>query len=119
MEYIAGNATLIILASMSLERQSELNFLKPYEAYGFTGLEISTWNVKQVRFEEIIEEDRTFIFEIRESSNIYGEFLFVTTIRPRCEGRVAMTFFGLGHNDHRERWITGELFWYQTSLEPN
>lgn len=42
MEEIAGNATLIIRACISLEQQSESNFLKPYEAYRLTVLQIST-----------------------------------------------------------------------------
>jgi hypothetical protein len=29
-----------------------------------------------------------------------------------------MTFYGLGYHQHRERWITGDWFWYQANFYP-
>jgi hypothetical protein len=30
-----------------------------------------------------------------------------------------MTFYGLGYHDHRERWITDEWYWYQSTPYPD
>lgn len=86
---------------------------RPYEVFGFTEQERLNWRVNKERFDEIIDDDRTVLHNIRESSNSFGEFLFITTSRPGDQGRVAMTFYGLGYHDQRERWITAEWFWYQ------
>ncbi len=90
---------------------------RPYEIFGFTERESLYWRVTQARFDEILADKETLIHGIKPSSNDYGEFLFVTTSRPGINERLAMTFYGLGYHDHRERWITDEWFWYQTSLD--
>lgn len=90
---------------------------RPYEIFGFTERESLYWRVTQARFDEILADKQTVIHDIKPSSNDYGEFLFVTTSRPGINERLAMTFYGLGYHDHRERWITDEWFWYQTRLD--
>jgi len=90
---------------------------KPYEVYGFTEHKHLFWRVNQKRFQEIINDEKTIIHTIQESSNNYGEFLFVTTSRPGDKERVAMTFYGQGYHEHRERWITDEWFWYETDIK--
>lgn len=90
---------------------------RPYEIFGFTERESLYWRVTQARFDEILADKQTIIHDINPSSNDYGDFLFVTTSRPGINERLAMTFYGLGYHDHRERWITDEWFWYQTSLD--
>lgn len=90
---------------------------KPYEVYGFTEHEHLFWRVNQKRFEGIINDEKTIIHAIQESSNNYGEFLFVTTSRPSDKGRVALTFYGQGFHEYRERWITDEWFWYETDIK--
>ena len=45
--------------------------------------------------------------------------MFITTSRPSDYGRVAMTFYGLGYHEYRERWITNEWFWYQANPFPD
>ncbi len=90
---------------------------RPYEIFGFTERESLSWRVTQARFDEILADKQTMIHGISPSTNDYGEFLFVTTSRPGINERLAMTFYGLGFHDHRERWITDEWFWYQTSLD--
>jgi len=89
---------------------------RPYEVFGFTEQEYLSWRVDQDRFDEILNDEQTIIHKIQPSSNNYGEFLFVTTSRPGNQDRVAMTFYGLGFHEHRERWINKEWFWYQTEL---
>lgn len=103
---------------MTLEHDSKPAPKRPYEIFGFTEQESINWRVSQDRFREILQDNQTIIHTIEESSNNYGEFLFVTTSRQEVQGRIAMTFFGLGFHEHRERWLTNEWFWYQANIFP-
>ncbi len=91
---------------------------KPYEVFGLSEKEFLFNRMTQKRFSELLEDKQTFIHSIQESSNNYGEFLFITTSRPGFHERVCITFFGLGYHDYRERWISDEWFWYQSSPTP-
>ena len=91
---------------------------EPYKAFGFTENEHLFWRVGNGRFNRILEDDQTIIHKIQESSNSYGDFLFVTASRPGEQERVVMTFYGLGYHEMRERWINQEWFWYQASMNP-
>ena len=104
---------------MSAERQFQTSPRRPYEVFGLSDQEQLKWRVSQERFDEIINDKQTMIHSIRESSNNYGEFLFVTTSRPGEQSRICMTFYGLGYHEYRERWVTGEWFWYQSNLFPD
>ena len=88
---------------------------RPYEVFGFTEKERLFWRVTNDRLMEIMEDKQTLIHEFNESSNNYGEFLFVTTSRLGKQERIHITFFGLGYHKHRERWFTDEWFWYQSN----
>ena len=100
---------------MSQERKLTPAPRRPYEVYGFTEKEQLHWRINRERFESILDDEPTVIHEIQESSNNFGEFLFVTTSRQGDQGRVFMTFYGLGYHEYRERWITDEWFWYQAN----
>jgi len=91
---------------------------RPYELFGLTEKEQLNWRVSQERFQTILEDKQTQVHEIKDSDNNYGDFLFVTTSRPGTQGRICMTFYGLGYHEYRERWITDEWFWYQSNLTP-
>ena len=91
---------------------------RPYEVYGFEENERLYWRVGEARFLQILADEGTLIHEVLDSSNQYGEFVFVTTSRPGDRGRVAMVFYGLGYHEHRERWILDEWYWYQGSYRP-
>ena len=88
---------------------------RPYELFGFTEQEKLRWRVDSNRFEEILMDERTQIHTIAESSNTFGEFLFVTTSRPGQQGRICMSFYGQGFHEYRERWLIDEWFWYQAT----
>jgi hypothetical protein len=103
---------------MSAEQLQSPAPKRPYEVFGLTAKEQLFWWVNQERFTEILKDERTIILKIEESSNDFGEFLFVTTSRPGKQERIYMTFYGLGYHEYRERWITNEWFWYQTDLYP-
>jgi len=92
---------------------------RPYELFGLTEKEKLNWRVNQVRFEEIIKDDQTTVHEIKSSNNNYGEFLFVTASRSGDQGRIFVTFYGLGFHEYRERWITSEWFWHQATSNPD
>jgi len=88
---------------------------RPYELFGFTEQEKLRWRVDGKRFEEILADENTKVHTITESSNTFGEFIFVTTSRPRNQGRICMTFYGYGFHEYRERWLINEWFWYQAT----
>jgi len=100
---------------MNYERNIHPAPRRPHEIYGLTEKETLYWRVNESRFKEILNDEQTLIHEIKDSSNSYGEFTFVTTSRSGDQGRVAMTFYGLGFHEYRERWITNEWYWYQTN----
>ena len=104
---------------MSQERSSSGGEKRPNEAFGFTEYERLRWRVDQERFEEILKDESTLIHTIQESSNNYGDFLFITTSRGGDQGRICMTFYGLGLHEYRERWIYDEWFWYQANPTPD
>jgi len=103
---------------MSLEHSPGPAPKEPHEIYGFTEQEYLFSRVNQKRFQEIINDEKTIIHTIQESSNDFGEFLFVTTSRPGDKGQVALTFYGQGYHENRERWITNEWFWYEANTDP-
>ncbi len=94
------------------------NTRKPYEVFGLSEKEFLFNRVSQKRFSELLDDKQTIVHSIQESSNNYGEFMFVTTSRPGTKERICITFFGLGYHDYRERWISDEWFWYQSSPTP-
>lgn len=89
---------------------------KPNEAYGFTEREVLWDRISHRRLEAILTDEQTTIHQIQLDSNSFGEFLFVTTSRPAGQGQSALTFFGLGYHEYRERWMLDDWFWYETSL---
>jgi len=92
---------------------------KPYEEFGLTKEEVLSWRVSQERFAEFIADEGTSIHEVKESSNTFGEFLFVTASRRGQQKPICMTFYGLGYHENRERWVTEEWFWYQNDYRPS
>ena len=104
---------------MTQEREPTPAHQRPYEVYGFTEKECLYWRVSKERFSAILEDDQTMIHQVKESSNNFGEFLFVTTSREGRNGRISMTIYGLGFHEYRERWFTDEWYWYQSNFNPN
>lgn len=68
---------------------SQRNLMK---IFGFTEQERLYWQVNQERLDEIIDDDQTIIHKVKESSNTFGKFLFVTNNRQGNQGRIDMTF---------------------------
>jgi hypothetical protein len=86
------------------------------EVFGLTEREQLWDKVSHSRFMALVENEQAHIHSVELSSNMYGEFLFVTMSRPADEQRISLTFYGAGYHEHRERWITDTWAWYETSL---
>lgn len=84
------------------------------EEFGFTERERLFDKVSHTRFLEFLNDPKTKVHRIEESTNSYGEYLFVTVSRPGTNKRIFMTFYGLGYHEYRERWIADEWNWYQS-----
>ena len=104
---------------MSQEREPRPSVPDLYQIYELTETERLYDRLSHSRFQAIIGDDRTVVHNIEESSNSYGEFLFVTVSRLAAQRRACMTFFGLGFHEFRERWLTDEWFWYQAHSYPS
>lgn len=99
---------------MSSERPALTAPPSPCEVFDFTEQEqIHRW-VRQERFQEILNDNRTTIHTVDESSIGLGEFIFVTVSRATDQRRSCMSFYGLGFHAYRERWFTDEWHWYET-----
>lgn len=89
---------------------------QPNDPFGFTEHEKLYDRIQNARLTAILQDSATTIHRVELSSNTYGEFLFLTASRPSPNGRMALTFWGLGYHEYRERWYTDEWSWYQTSV---
>ena len=66
------------------------------------------------RFLSIVAQPDVDIHEVNESTNSYGEFLFVTISCRAEQPKKLYTFYGFGYHEHRERWITDTWQWYES-----
>jgi hypothetical protein len=87
--------------------------------FTFTERENLYDRVSHDRFMAIVMQPDVDIHEIQESSNSFGEYLFVTVSCRTEQPKRLLTFWGLGYHAHRERWITDSWQWYvsQRKLE--
>ena len=99
---------------MSSEHREPPHAKTSAEEFGFTERERLFDKVSHERFLEILDDPKTKVHRIEESTNSFGEYLFVTVSRPGANKRIFMTFYGLGYHEYRERWITDEWNWYQS-----
>lgn len=102
---------------MSKERR-QLHTSELSRTFGFTEPEALNNRVSDRRFLEIIEDEETVIHDVEESTNNYGEFLFVTVSRAAGEKTLLVTFYGLGKHEYRERWYTDEWHFYRANGFP-
>lgn len=84
------------------------------EAFAFPQRERLDERISDKRFQDLVNDERTAVHQIKVSSNNYGEFLFVTMSRKVGEGRTFVTFWSLGFHELRERWFTDEWRFYET-----
>lgn len=82
------------------------------EGFPFSERERLFNRISDARFQALVFDAKTSVHRAEVTSNVFGEFLFVTASRPFGAGRTTSTFYGLGYHDQRERWIVQEWFWY-------
>ncbi|MCZ7554596.1 MAG: hypothetical protein M5U05_18795 [Anaerolineales bacterium] len=99
---------------MSIQDREPPRRLTPAEEFGLTEHERLFDRVSHERFLEFLDDPNTKVHRIEESTNSFGEYLFVTFSRPGKQKRIFMTFYGLGYHEYREKWITDVWNWYQS-----
>lgn len=84
------------------------------ENFEFTHNEALFNQLHHDRFLALVNAPETTILQATLSTNLYGEFLFITLrYAPKRQPTQVLTFYGLGFHDQRERWITDSWSWYQ------
>mgnify|MGYP001170089670 CR=1 FL=1 len=99
---------------MSAEHREPRRPKTPAEEFGFTEHERLFDKISHTRFLEFLDDPKTRVHRIEESTNSYGEYLFVTVSRPGTKKRILVTFYGLGYHEYREKWIAEDWYWYES-----
>lgn len=99
---------------MSLEHREPPRRKTSAEEFGLTERERLFDKVSHARFLEFLNDPKTKVHRIEESTNSYGEYLFVTISRPGTKKRILVTFYGLGYHEYREKWIAEDWYWYES-----
>lgn len=102
---------------MSNERP--VPFHRPDTEFGLTEHEQLFDRVSHNRLLEFLDDETTTVHRVEESTNSYGEFLFVTVSKPGSAHKLCVTFYGLGFHEHRERWLIDEWSWYHANALPD
>jgi len=79
---------------------------RPTEGVWLSEAETSRGRVPHARFIELVSRRDVTVHTIQNTTNAFGEFLFVTLSRRRQVSVHPLTFYGLGFHEARERWIT-------------
>ena len=91
---------------------------QPAEPFAFTENEKLWERVSHERLKTLLGDEQTTIHNAELTSNMYGEFIFVTVSRPEQEKQQVWTMYGLGYHEHRERWYTEEWAFYRAHPFP-
>lgn len=86
--------------------------------FTFTEREKLYDQVSHNRFMAIVMQPDIDIHEVKEDSNSFGEYLFVTVSCRMEQPKKPYTFWGLGYHEHRERWITDSWQWFESQRRP-
>jgi hypothetical protein len=88
--------------------------------FEFTPNEMLFNQLAHDRFLALLNALNTSILHVTLTTNLYGEFLFITLRHAaRIELERSLTFYGLGFHDQRERWITDTWAWYDAHAQPD
>lgn len=87
--------------------------------FSFTEREKLYDHISHNRFMALMEQTDVNIHEIQESTNSFGEYLFVTVSCRSEQPKLLYTFWGLGYHEYRERWITNTWQWYESQQNPS
>lgn len=91
---------------------------RPNPCYTFTEREKLYDRVSHQRFMALIHQQDVDIHEVEQSTNSFGEYLFVTISCRTEQPPKLLTFWGLGYHEYRERWITDSWQWYDSYRKP-
>jgi hypothetical protein len=93
--------------------------------FAFSESETLNSQITHARFLRLLHDPDTQVLTMKESTNSYGEFLFVTVAgviptvtRPTLvgDGRFVLTFWGLGFHDARECYLIDLWRWHEAQL---
>jgi hypothetical protein len=93
--------------------------------FTLTNDELLDSRLSHARFTELVNQHSTTVHEIKLSTNLNGEFMFITLAAriPQlhwCESTSAkrrrVTFWGLGYHDSHERWLCDEWRWSEACV---
>jgi len=87
--------------------------------FSFTERENLYDQVLHDRFMALVMQPDVDIHEVKEDSNSFGEYLFVTVSCRTEQPKRLLTFWGLGYHDHRERWIADSWQWFESQRNIN
>jgi len=90
------------------------NERQPNPCFSFTEREKLYDHVTHNRFLAIVMQPDVDIHEIKEDSNSFGEYLFVTISCRAEQPKKLYTFWGLGYHEHRERLIVDSWQWFES-----
>lgn len=92
---------------------------RPNPCFSFTEREKLYDNISHIRFIELVTQPDVDIHEVKEDSNSFGEYLFVTVSCRSEQPKKLYTFWGLGYHEYRERWISDTWQWYESQQRPS
>jgi hypothetical protein len=93
-------------------------------SFAFSETELLSGEITHARLMRLLHESSTSVLSIKETTNSYGEFLFVTVAGdtpcvtpaesplPEQVNHFVITFWGLGFHDARECWLTDLWRWH-------
>jgi hypothetical protein len=94
-------------------------------SFAFSEHELLNSQTTHARFMRLLHEPSTQVLAVKESTNSYGEFLFVTVAAfvpriacamPEQISRFTLTFWGLGFHDARECYLVDLWRWHEAQL---
>lgn len=92
---------------------------RPNPCFTFTEREKLYDNISHTRFMALVMQPDVDIHEIKEDSNSFGEYVFVTVSCRSEQPKKLYTFWGLGYHEYRERWIADTWQWYESHQDPS
>lgn len=87
--------------------------------FTFTEREKLYDNISHTRFMALVMQPDIDIHEVKEDSNSFGEYVFVTVSCRSEQPKKLYTFWGLGYHEYRERWIVDAWQWYESQQNPS
>lgn len=87
--------------------------------FTFTEREKLYDNISHARLMALLMQPDVDIHEVKEDSNSFGEYLFVTVSCRSEHPKKLYTFWGLGYHEYRERWIVESWQWYESHQNPS